>query len=72
MFVELALRLEQLSYQVLEIAPSVEVCYLVEDGVLDVNLNPALRKFTADGTAVCKKFSYIFTVIQPGAWLKTS
>ena len=46
------LRLEQLNYQVLEPNPGfIEVCYLVEDGELAINLTPALRKFTTDGTA---------------------
>ena len=56
----LVLRLEQVNYQVLEPVPGfIEVCYLVEDGVLAINLIPALRMFTTDGTATALPGTYI-------------
>ena len=52
------LGLERVSYQALETDPFIEVCYLVEDGVLDIDLNPGLSKFTTDGTAVCTETKF--------------
>ena len=56
--IELTLGLERVTYQALETDPFIEVCYLVEQGVLDVDLNPGLSKFTVDGTAVCKQIVF--------------
>ena len=45
---------ELLNYQVLEPDLSVLVCIVIEEGILDVNINPAVTESTVDGTAVGK------------------
>ena len=52
---EVILGLQQTEYIVLETDGSVQVCIVIESGVLAVDIDPALRGFTQDGSATCKK-----------------
>lgn len=50
----LVVGLQQTLYQVLETDSEVEVCIVIEAGVLGMDVSPALRGFTQSGTATCK------------------
>ena len=61
----LVVGVEQLLYQPLETDPSVEVCFLIESGILDVTLTSALQEFTQDTSANCKRSCIIASCNYP-------
>jgi hypothetical protein len=49
---QLLLGLQQATYSVLEFINTVQVCFEVLDGILDIDVQPAARLQTQDGTAI--------------------